>query len=344
VRVALDAQLTIGTATGIGEYVAGLQPALVAAGVDAIALSSAFLDPWRFDRRVVWDQIGLPLATLRAHVDLLHCTSGTMPLVCPRPVVTTVHDVAWLRVQQHARPYARAYFGRFALGRYAHARRIIVDSHFSRAELLALGPFDAGRVEVVYPGVASDVRELVRRPSQQPALLAVGTVEARKNLAVVVRALAALPGVRLIVAGPATPYRLECERIARECGVAERVSFAGYVSRPELLALYATATAAVVPSRYEGFGYGAAQALCAGVPLVAANASSLPEVVEGAAPLLDCDDVAAWSAALAAILADPAAAEVRAAAARPRALERFAWKAAAEATAGVYRRALGSAQ
>ncbi|MBV8423994.1 MAG: glycosyltransferase, partial [Candidatus Eremiobacteraeota bacterium] len=107
-----------------------------------------------------------------------------------------------------------------------------------------------------------------------------------------------------------------------------------------LLELYATATVAVAPSRYEGFGYAAAQALCAGVPLVAARASSLVEVVQNDAPLLDPDDASSWSATLAAIFAERDDAERRAAAVRPGAIARFSWTAAARATAAVYREAI----
>ncbi len=339
-RVGLDAQLAVGTATGIGEYVSGLLEALRARGVDVVALSAPWLDPWRFDRRVVWDQVLLPRAAVRARADVVHCAAGTLPLRSGLPLVATVHDVAWLRVQQHARPYARWYFGTFARERYRHARRVVVDSAFSRDELLELTGVEAARVEVVHPGVAADFGAVVRAPASEPMVLAVGTVEPRKNLEVAIRALAAVPGARLIAAGPATPYRDACLALARECGVAERVEFAGYVSRAELLALYARATLAVVPSRYEGFGYGAAQALCAGIPLIASSASSLPEVVAGAAPLVAPDDVAGWSAALLAILSDPTAAQARAGAAREAARARFGWPRAARAMAELYAAAL----
>jgi len=340
-RVALDAQLAVGTATGIGEYVTGLYAALRAGGADAVALSSARFDPWRFDRRVLWDQALLPLAAARSGADVLHCASGTMPLLAPLPVLVTVHDVAWLRVQAHARPYARAYFGAFSLARYPDARRVIVDSHFSRGELLTLAPLDPARVDVVYPGVATDVMRVVReRDDHTPFVLNVGTLEPRKNFEVLVRALVQLPGVRLVSAGPPTPYRERCLKLAHALGVAARVEARGYVARATLLDLYARAAVVAMPSRYEGFGYGAAQALCAGVPLVCAKSSSLPEVAGGDAELVPPDDVAGWQVALAAILADPAGADRRAASVRARACERFSWICAARRFVSLYEGAL----
>ncbi|HEY0798827.1 MAG TPA: glycosyltransferase family 1 protein [Candidatus Baltobacteraceae bacterium] len=339
-RVALDGQLTVGTATGIGEYTRGLAAALPKQHVDVRLLRWPPLDPWRFDRRVFWDQVGLPLRAAAARADILHCTSGTMPLFCPAPVVVTVHDVAWLRVQTHARPYARAYFGAFALSRYRHAQRIIVDSAFSRDELVALSGISPGVISVVYPGVDADIMRVERRPDDTPFVLAVGTVERRKNLGVVIRALASVPRLRLISVGPATPYLQECAQLARDAGVEERVEFRGYVSRAELLDLYARAAGAVVPSTYEGFGYAVAQALCAGLPVVAAAAASLPEVAGGAATLVDPLDEEGWAVALRRFVADASVNEEAARGTRALALARFSWDRAAAATADVYRSAL----
>lgn len=344
-RVGLDLQLACGTATGIGEYASGLFAALQTLGVEVVPLRDAGFDPWRFDRRALWDQVLLPLAARRAKVDLVHCASGTMPLLAPVPLVVTVHDVAWLRVQSHARPYARAYFGAFSLARYRSARRILVDSAFSRAELLAVAPLLASvPIDIVYPGVASDIMRLVRpRDPGAPFVLAVGTVERRKNLELLVRAVARLPALRLVSVGPSTPYRDVCLDLATQLGVMDRVDFRGYVTRTELLALYANAAVAAVPSHYEGFGYAAAQALCAGVPLLAADAAALPEVVRDAAPLLDPNDAEAWAGALHAVLEDRSAAEARARAVRAASIERFGWDASARAALGAYHAALGMA-
>ncbi len=344
-RVALDLQLAVGTGTGIGEYAAGLASGLEAAGVDVIRMAYPRLDPWRFDRRVLWDQALLPLAAVLARADILHCASGTLPLVAalgPRrgPLVVTVHDVAWLRAQQHTRVYARAYFGALMARLYPRADAIAVDSEFSRGELLALIAADPARVRVVYPGVAPAFAAVARRPGEAPAILAVGTVERRKNLAVAIEALASLPGVRLISVGPSTPYRDACAELARRLGVSGRVEFRGYVSREALLDLYATCTVAVVPSIYEGFGYAVAQALCAGLPVVAAATSSLPEIAAGDAMLVDAYDSGAWAAALASIVADPGAAQSRANAVRERSVARFSWRNGARATLELYRDAL----
>lgn len=336
-KVALDAQLVVGTATGIGEYVRGLSASLRSISVDVVELAEPGLDPWRFDRRVLWDQVLLPQRASRSGADLLHCASGTMPLYSPLPVIVTVHDLAWMKAQAHARPYARYYFGRFALQRYRSARQVLVDSEFSRSELLEVSGLRDDRISVVYPGVADDFCRLERRPKTERTILAIGTVERRKNLEVLIRALASLPAVRIISIGPPTPYQTECSRLAQELGVLDRVDFRGYVSRPELLEAYATCSLVAAPSRYEGFGYSVAQALCAGAPVIASDQSSLPEVARGAAPVVPVDDLNGWIGALSVILEsrrdpDP---QIRA-----RSIERFAWQPSALAMLEAYRKAL----
>ncbi|MGZ3503644.1 MAG: glycosyltransferase family 4 protein [Vulcanimicrobiaceae bacterium] len=334
--VAIDAQLAVGTATGIGEYARGLIDALRIAGVDVRALCDPSLDPWRFDRRVLWDQVLLPRHARRSRADLLHCASGTMPLVSTLPAVVTVHDVAWLKVQAHAKPYARWYFGALALRQYRRARAIAVDSHFSRNELLEVLDVPPERVHVVYPGVASDFCTLRRNRSRDETIVLVpGTVERRKNLEVLIRALPSLDGVRVVSIGPPTPYSAQCLELARSLHVADRVELRGYVSREEVLSLYARCSVVAVPSRYEGFGYAAAQALCAGVPVLVSDRGSLPEVAGDAARIVSAEDSSAWGSAVAHVLADPRA-EAAAGAARARAIDRFAWGASAQAMCRVY--------
>jgi glycosyltransferase involved in cell wall biosynthesis len=334
VKVALDAQLTVGTATGIGEYVRGLADALRGRALEVIELRDSALDPWRFDRRLLWDQVVLPRRARSSGAQLLHCAAGTMPAMLGMPMVVTVHDLAWHEVQAHAPAYARYYFGQFSLRRYRAAASIIVDSEFSRATLLRMMQnFDPQRVHVVYPGVAADFCRIARAGDGQ-TILAVGTVERRKNLEVLIRALARLPGARLVAVGPKTPYARECAQLAERLNVADRVTMRGYVSREELMALYARAAVAAVPSWYEGFGYAAAQALCAGLPSVVSDRTSLPEVAGGDARIVDADDAAAWAAALGAALRGDD--DGRAAQARAGAVARFSWEVSAQRVERIY--------
>lgn len=335
--VALDTQLALGTATGAGVYARDLAAALHAAGTQVRALCEPRLDPWRFDRRVLWDQVLLPLAAARSGAAVLHATSGTMPLLRTLPTVVTVHDVAWLRVQAHTRAYARAYFGSLQVRAYRGAAAVVCDSEFSAQEYRALIDPEA-RIEVVYPGVDARFAALARRPDPEPFALVVGTVEARKNLLVLVDVLAAHPALRIVSVGPHTPYAERVRVRALELGVSDRLELRGYVSGEQLDDLYARAACALIPSRYEGFGYALAEAMCAGLPAVAARSSSLVEVAGGAVPLADPDAPEEWGTALGALLADRDGAQRAADAVRAAAVERFAWEAAARRMTAVYER------
>jgi len=338
VIVALDTQLAVGTATGIGVYERDLAAALRAQGVDVRALAAPKLDPWRFDRRLFWDQVLLPLAAARSGATLLHAASGTMPLVRTLPTVVTVHDLAWHRVQSHTRAYARAYFGKMQARAYRGAAAVICDSHFSANEYRTL--IDPGaNPDVVYPGVDSRFGNVVRRPDEAPFALVVGTVEARKNLRLLVEVLPAIPKLRIVSVGPPTPYADEVRARAAELGVADRIELRGYVAPAALDDLYSRAACALIPSRYEGFGYALAEAMCAALPALAASTSSLIEVADEAVPLLNPDDAGAWIDAVRALLAGRDAAQERAMMIQKPSNRRFNWSASAAAMRAVYERA-----
>ena len=336
--VALDTQLAVGTATGVGVYQRDLARALRAIGVDVRELRAPRLDPWRFDRRVLWDQALLPLAAARSGADVLHASAGTMPLLRTLPTVVTVHDLAWFRVQEHTRPYARAYFGRLQRALYRGAAAVICDSEFSASEYHALVNPNQ-RVEVIYPGVDERFARIERAPDYDaPFALVVGTVERRKNLGVLLDALVHVPRLRIVSVGPFTAYADEVRSRAAALGVADRIDLRGYVTSGDLDSLYARAACALVPSRYEGFGYALAEAMCAGVPALAARSSSLVEVANGAMPLLDPDDASAWADAIQILLSDRDSAQTRADALRAAAIARFSWESCARAVAAAYER------
>jgi glycosyltransferase involved in cell wall biosynthesis len=251
------------------------------------------------------------------------------------PTIVTVHDVAWLRVQEHTRVYARYYFGKFAIERYKRAAYIAVDSGFSRNELLEVVPaISPDKVRVVYPGVAEDFMTLERKGSDGHTILVVGTVERRKNLMAIIEALPQLPNARIVSVGPPTPYQEDCIVRAHALGVYDRVEFRGYVDRAEVLDLYATCAVVAMPSRYEGFGYAAAQGLCVGAPVVVSDQASLPEVVNGDGVVVPVDDTGGWVDALRAALGGDR--NTSAMASRESARERFAWHHSAEQMKQLY--------
>jgi alpha-1,3-rhamnosyl/mannosyltransferase len=173
-----------------------------------------------------------------------------------------------------------------------------------------------------------------------PYLLAVGTLQPRKNLEAALAAVERLHAGglehRLVVAG-ARGWRDDA-LVARLRGspAAHRIELLGRVDDAALVRLYRGAACLLYPSRAEGFGLPPLEAMACGTPVVAAAAGSLPEVLGDAAPLVDPDDVDGLAAAIADVLADPAPWRARG---LTRAA-RFTWAACAEATVAAYHAAV----
>ena len=279
-RVALETQFTVGTPTGLGVYARGLCRALRRRpDVELVELIDDRFDLWRFDRRVYWDQIRAPGLARRARPDVTHFTGGTLPLVGPRPVVLTLHDLVWLHEGSPGRFYTKAYFGPLQSRLARAADALIVDTDAARAEVAEKLRIDAARIHVCGAGVDEAFFGVRRQQGPERYALCVGTVEARKDLVTAVRALAGVPELRLVSVGPLTAYVHEVRAAAADAGADARLELRGYVDEAELLDLYGGAAVLVFPSRYEGFGLPPLQALACGLPVIAARTSVAQEVL-----------------------------------------------------------------
>jgi glycosyltransferase involved in cell wall biosynthesis len=175
-----------------------------------------------------------------------------------------------------------------------------------------------------------------------PFLLAVGSVQPRKNLVRLVEAFGALhrtrPDLQLVIVGPSGfRSRWVKETIVRR-GMADAVRLLGYVPEEDLVGLYNAAIAMVYPSVYEGFGLPVVEAMACGRPVIAANTSSLPEVAGDAAILVDPFDVSALHAAMLRIVTDARQAEELGARGLARSVQ-FSWPRTAAAALAAYRSA-----
>jgi len=284
VRVGVDISPLLQTRAGTARHVAGLLAALRGRpGLELVGLSAGGSGRLATVRR---DALWYPFRLGRASggVDVLHCTTFRAPLRPRAPLVVTVHDLALLR---HPDAFPRWHRGtgvqalRAGVGA---ADAIVCVSAFTRDELVELLDVPPERARIVPNGV-----DPVFRPDGTAAegdyVLAVGTLEPRKNLAAAVEA-ARLAGVELRVAG------------AAGWGGVAVDGWVGEPSDDELAALMRGARCLVYPSLYEGFGLPVLEAMACGAPVVTSRGGATEEVAGGAAVLVDPRDPTAIAAGI----------------------------------------------
>jgi glycosyltransferase involved in cell wall biosynthesis len=266
--------------------------------------------------------------------------------------VVTVHDLGYLHEPEAHPPAHRRYLGWSTRWSVGAARLVIAPSCSTRADVLAHVTVPPDRVRVVPHGVDAAFRPLplsetesARRRLGLPDrfVLAVGTVQPRKNLgrlAVALRGVAAagLPH-RLVIAGKAGWLADRVERDIAASGMGDRVHRLGYVAAADLPALYGAADAFAFPSLHEGFGLPALEALACGTPTLVADRAALPEVVGDAALRVPPEDPDAIGAALLRLLTDQSL-RARLEAAGPARAAAFTWRRAADQTLSLLREAM----
>lgn len=328
----------------------GLPEPLARAPVQTLPLGQY---AWRLS--VLASQLArLPYAPLLPRRDtgptIYHATEHLLPCL-PQVTVLTVHDLIFERYPQH-HTRANRLFLRLAMPRFvAAARHIIAVSRQTQRDLVELYRADPSKITVVYNGVEGKFQPAgdaalhavrSRYSPDRPYLLMLGTLEPRKNHRLALLALARLKAAghphRLVLAGGRgwlfEPVQQEIARL----GLQADVTFPGYIPDTEIAALYSAADCVLMPSLYEGFGLPLLEAMACGAPVVASNASSLPEVGGDAALYTTPHDDEAFAAAVHLVLSQPALAAALRARSLARAQE-FTWTRCAQQTVAVYRAA-----
>lgn len=233
-----------------------------------------------------WRSRGIVSTLQHDGVRLFHGLSGELPLGIRKSgikSIVTIHDLIFLR---HPEFYhwldAKIYAWKFRRT-LQEADHIIAISECTRRDILEFGGplVSPDRISLIYQSCSprfSQPSKSMPSPISGRYILSVGSIEARKNILLAVKALPHIPSdVALVIVGRHTPYTDKIVRYAQTHGLAERIHILHGVSDAELPALYAGAEAFVYPSIYEGFGIPIIEAIGCGLPVVACTGSCLEE-------------------------------------------------------------------
>lgn len=369
-RVALDVHMVGERESGNETYVLNLIEGLKQLGAktsyllyspDPAALDVCGTLPRTFAIRRVWPgpsplriPLGLPVRVLRDRADVLHVNYIAPPIVSAA-VVTTVHDISYVRYPEAFSPRDRWILRTLVPRTMRQAAMVITVSEHARREIASYYGTPEDRIVAIYPSVATLFRPLqpedvaavrTRYGLSDPYVLAVGDLQPRKNLARLIRAYAALRARgaytgRLVLVGKDKFQGSQVSDLVRRLGLQGQVVLTGYVPREDLVGLYGGADVFAYPSLYEGFGSPTVEAMACGCPLVTSSVASLPEVVGDAGLTVDPTDEAALATAIERVVCDGDLRRELIGRGRAR-VKRYSAQAFAAATQAVYERAAQS--
>lgn len=297
--------------SGIGTYIKCLMPGLIAQLADVAIVGLGAKDrllelPWtgatnveiidcNADRYSLGEQLALPLA-IPGDIDLFFSPHYPIPLLYRGRLIVTVHDLSHLVVPEIVRSFSKRFYAKTMLAAVRkRASLILTVSEFSRSELLRCTKGNcADNVLTIHEGISEEWYGAAQfpPPRKNPYIVYVGNVKPYKNVSRLVdafnRVMKQLPHDLVIIGknegfitGEAQPFfeQVKC--------AGDRIHLTGSVTQQELLAYVGNATALIMPSLYEGFGFPPVEAMAAGVPTLVARSASLPEICGDAT--LYCD-------------------------------------------------------
>lgn len=300
---------------------------------------------WPGSRINAWENLYFPAAARWAGCNVLHCSSSGGPAWAPLPSVMTVHDLIPLLFDDGQSAAERENFDRRLRHGLRNARRVIAVSHHTAADLRRVFPARAGKVEVIHWGGDEAATPAAQADTASPYVLAFGGSARRKNTDCIVERFAAVaarvPALRLVMVGVSSPAQQQhLAQMTARLGIADRVELPGFVSEAELTALLRGATLLVYLSLYEGFGLPLLEAITQGVPVVASDLTSIPEILAGVPGCFSLQDTAGIDAAIVRLAQDPAERQ-RWIAAQGSVLKNFRWEATAQRTLALLENAAG---
>ena len=264
----------------------------------------------------IWRSVGVVIELIRSKVDLFHGLSHEIPYGLKEngiKSIVTIHDLIFL-----VKPAYYSFFDRIIYkykSKYAckHADRIIAISQQTKKDIIRFYGTDPAKIDVIYQScddqfkilLGENEKEFIRKKYQLPQhyLLNVGTIEARKNLLLIIKALPLIdPAYPLLVIGKETKYTKLVKKEIENLGLQKRVIFLKNIPFSDLPGIYQMASTFIYPSRYEGFGIPIIEALYGKAPIIAAKGSCLEEAGGPDSIYVSADDSGALAEAVNKIL------------------------------------------
>lgn len=376
-RIGIDGMVTPTLRTGVGRYLENLLFALgelvpdfectVYLGANQEDLAS--LTPSRFSLKhsivstersllnFLRLQFVMPFLVRRDGINVLHLPNEKLLLFKPCPLVLTIHDIADFRLPKRKDLLRRVYRRLTMKLMLSRADRLIAVSHKTARDLVELLKIAPEKISIIGEGVAP-VFKRVPIEECKPILktkwnvftdfiLFVGEVARRKNLLVLLEAFDQLTRtysqqLQLVIVGKKGNATDQLVEETKRRHLENLVVFTGFVADQELPKLYSAAKALVMPSMYEGFGLPVIEAMACGIPVIASQNGSLPEIVGDAGLIVDCSNPSALCNAIVSILADDSFRERLIQAGTER-VRKYSWANTAVSTLRVYNELVYSA-
>lgn len=269
----------------------------------------------------IWRSWGVSRHPSVKPLSVYHGLSQELPAGLPAHIkkIVTVHDLIYIRYPKFYNPVDVAIYKAKARAACRTADRVIAISQQTAQDLIDFLKVPPGKIDVVYQGchpifkqrVSEDVKARIRAKYNLPAeyILSVGTIEPRKNVNLLVKALALLPEqtrVPVVLIGRSTAYKDQIIQTAREKNVLDRLIFLHDAAFQDFPALYQSARVFVYPSLFEGFGIPLVEAIESGIPVITSTGSCFSEAAGPGALYADPTREAELAAYLSQVLEDAA--------------------------------------
>jgi glycosyltransferase involved in cell wall biosynthesis len=333
-RIAVDARILSESLTGIGRYTLEILKRLVEnQEIDWFLYShkpiiigswqkpNVYLNTLNLNGRIfrmIWAQTVLPYMVNSDNIDLFWSPAHRIPTFLSKSIfkVVTIHDLVWKYAGYTMRPSSRLLDMLLMPLAIKSADWVFCVSESTKRDVINLIPSSLHKVSItsnaaVFSELSGSrmIHSNISYLFNKDYFLFVGTHEPRKNLARLFEAISLLPTqtkfkMKLYVVGGTGWGGVRIDKLITQYNLDGIVESLGYVSEPTLYGLYKHAKFLVMPSLYEGFGLPIVEAMHFGVPILTSNISSMPEIAEDSAILVDPNSVKSISNGLSSLIED----------------------------------------